>query len=317
MKRTLSLFPFILYSCGTAIAQQSAVAETQGTVPRLVTDPMTYLMLLTIIALLGTVLVLGKVINLLTNKMAPPVKKSVAAASATGPKKISFWTRMSKRFINDAVPVEHEADVLLDHNYDGIRELDNNLPPWWKYGFYVTIIWAFIYMINYHVVGKGDVQEQEYLAQLKEADLQKIERLKLAANSVDENTATLMTSKSDLSEGSKIFNEKCSVCHGKGGEGTVGPNLTDDYWIHGGKITDLFKTIKYGVTAKGMIAWQGQLTPVQIQQVASYIKSLRGSNPPNPKAPQGDLFSETNKSTQDSSMQVKPDSSASASTATI
>jgi len=313
MKRTLSILSLVLFYGGTALAQQSAVAETKGIVPRLVTDPMTYIMLLTIVALLGTVLVLGKVVNLLTNKMAPPVIRKSTETISTGPKKENFWSRINKSFINDAVPIEHEADVLLDHNYDGIRELDNNLPPWWKYGFYITIVWAFIYMINYHVVGKGDVQEQEYLAQLKEADLQKLERLKLAASSVDENTATLMTNKSDLSEGSKIFNEKCSVCHGKGGEGTVGPNLTDDFWIHGGKVTDLFKTIKYGVTAKGMIAWQGQLTPIQIQQVASYIKSLRGSNPPNPKAPQGDLFTETNESSNDSINQITPDSTSTAS----
>jgi cytochrome c oxidase cbb3-type subunit III len=182
--------------------------------------------------------------------------------------------------------------VMLDHDYDGIKELDNNLPPWWKYGFYITIIWAFFYMVDYHVVGKGNVMEQEYAAQLAEAEVQKKARLLLAANSVDENTVTTMSGASDLSGGKKIYMEKCMVCHGKGGEGTVGPNLTDDYWIHGGKINDVFRTIKYGVPAKGMLAWQGQLTPVEMQQVASYIKSIYGTNPVNPKAPQGDLYSD-------------------------
>ena len=315
MKRIFSILALTISGMVPALAQQAAPA-TQAALPKFMTDPMNYLMLMVIAILLATVLVLSRVISSLANRLAPASKPaaavSAATAAAAAPKKEGFWARMNRKFINDAVPVEREADVLLDHDYDGIKELDNNLPPWWKYGFYITIIWAFIYMIDYHVVGAGNVQEQEYLAQLEEADKQKAEQLKLMANAVDENTVTLMADAKDLADGKKIYTDKCLVCHGAAGEGTVGPNLTDDYWIHGGKINDIFKTIKYGVKEKGMLEWQGQLTPVQIQQVSSYVKSLHGTNPANPKAPQGDLFTEGAAVTTDSTAAPVPDSTATA-----
>lgn len=235
MKRVFNIIALTILGVVPALAQQAATPETQGALPKFVTDPMNYLMLMVIAILLATILVLSRVISSLTNRMAPAKQadtSTMSSATAAAPKKDGFWARMNRKFINDAVPVEREADVLLDHDYDGIKELDNNLPPWWKYGFYITIIWAVYYMVDYHMVGAGDVQEQEYAAQLAEADLQKQERLKLAANSVDENTVTLMTAAADLTEGKKIYTEKCLVCHGAAGEGTVGPNLTDDYWIH-------------------------------------------------------------------------------------
>ncbi len=191
---------------------------------------------------------------------------------------------------NASVAVEKEEEIMFDHEYDGIRELDNDLPPWWKYGFYLTIVVGIIYLINYHVLKTAPSQEQEYKNEMMAAERQKAEFKKKSADNVDENTVTLMTDAAALAEGKTIFMNNCAVCHGKLGEGTVGPNLTDKYWLHGGKLNDVFKTIKYGVPSKGMIAWEGQFTPVQIQQVSSYISTLAGTNPPNPKAPQGDLM---------------------------
>jgi cytochrome c oxidase cbb3-type subunit 3 len=272
---------------------QQAPATTNG-IPQAVTDPMNYILVFSMVILLSTILVLSRIIRLLTQQISGrPETTMKTIETANAPKKETIWTRLNRKFISDAVPVEHEADVLLDHDYDGIKELDNNLPPWWKYGFYITIIFAVIYLIQYHVVGQGSVQLNEYNEQLAEAELMKAERLKASAGNVDETNVTLLTDAGAVAEGQKAYTEKCMVCHGKAGEGNVGPNLTDDFWIHGGSISDIFKTIKYGVPSKGMLAWQGQMTPVQMQQVSSFIKGLRGTNPPNAKAPQGDLYSES------------------------
>ncbi|HSZ24339.1 MAG TPA: cbb3-type cytochrome c oxidase N-terminal domain-containing protein, partial [Cytophagaceae bacterium] len=160
----------------------------------------------------------------------------------------------------DAVPIEREHEIMMDHNYDGIRELDNKLPPWWVYLFYGTIVFGVFYMWFYHIYGSGDVQEQEYIKELAEAEVQ----MKANASKVDENSVTMLTDAARIKKGETIFATNCAPCHGKKGEGTVGPNLTDNYWLHGGNIKDIFKSIKYGIPAKGMIPWQTQLGPGQI-----------------------------------------------------
>lgn len=294
MKKKLINMFMLMATTSVAIAQDAttAVEKVPSQLPGIVSDPMNYVILFTIVILVATILVMSRVIRLLTWQIAgKPKAVAEEETVVTSVKKETFWSKLNAK-LNDSVPVEKEADVLLDHDYDGIKELDNNLPPWWKYGFYLTIIFAFIYMIHFHVVGSGTVQLDEYNAQLAEADLQKQERLKLAANNVDENTVTALTAEADLSAGKKIYTEKCLVCHGAAGEGNVGPNLTDDYWIHGGNIKDVFKIVKYGFPSKGMISWQSQLNPVQMQQVSSYIKSIKGTNPANPKEPQGTLYTE-------------------------
>lgn len=194
--------------------------------------------------------------------------------------------------LTDAVAVEEEESIMLDHDYDGIRELDNNLPPWWKYGFYLTIVVAVIYLINFHVLGTGDLQLKEYEKEITKAKLEVDEFMKNSASNVDENTVKLLTESSDIEAGKAVFIANCAACHGQLGEGTVGPNFADDYWIHGGSVQDIFKSIKYGWVEKGMKSWKEDLSPMQISQVTSFIKSLRGTNPPNAKAPQGDLYVE-------------------------
>ena len=193
---------------------------------------------------------------------------------------------------NASVAIEHEADILLDHDYDGIKELDNNLPPWWKYGFYVTIIFSVIYLVNFHFSGNGKLQVAEYEEQMAIAKAEVEAYKKKADNLVDENTVTLLKAKADIEAGKKIFLENCSACHGKLGEGGVGPNLTDDYWIHQGGIKDIFKTVKFGWPEKGMKAWEQDLSARQIQEVSSFIKTLQGTTPPNPKEKQGELYTE-------------------------
>ena len=210
--------------------------------------------------------------------------------------------------LTDVVPIEEEESILLDHDYDGIKELDNNLPPWWKYGFYLTIVTGVIYLLHFHVFKTGDLQGKEYDNAMVQAKIEVDEFMKTSANNVDENTVKVLTEASDITAGKDLFIANCVACHGKGGEGTVGPNLTDEYWIHGGSIQDLFKTLKYGWVEKGMKSWKDDLSPIQMAQVSSYIRTLKGTNPPNPKAPQGDLYSEAGVAPLNDSTIIKNDS---------
>lgn len=216
------------------------------------------------------------------------VRTAKAVSSATQKKKESKLLLS----LTDAVAIEEEESILLDHDYDGIRELDNNLPPWWKYGFYLTIVVAVVYMLHFHVLGTGDLQIKEYEKDMIQAKLEVDEYMKNSANNVDENSVKLLNEPADIASGKDVFISSCAACHGKLGEGSVGPNLTDDYWLHGGSIQDIFKSIKYGWVEKGMKSWKEDLSPMQIAQLASFIKSIKGTNPANPKAAQGDLFNE-------------------------
>ncbi len=202
--------------------------------------------------------------------------------------------------LNASVDIEKEQDIMLDHDYDGIKELDNDLPPWWKYGFYLTVAIAVIYLINFHVIGTGDLQTAEYTKAMAEAKAEVEEYMKTAANNVDETNVKQLEG-ADIENGKQLFIANCAACHGKLGQGTVGPNLTDDYWLHGGSLADIFKTIKYGWMDKGMKSWKEDLSPVQIAQISSFIKTLKGTNPPEAKAPQGDLFKEEQNTRTDSS----------------
>lgn len=188
--------------------------------------------------------------------------------------------------LTDAVPIEEEHKILLEHEYDGIQELDNNLPPWWVWGFYATIVFSFIYLFNYHIFGVSDLQIKAYDKEMKVAEKEVQAYLKKMAMDVDETSATLLTESSDLAEGASIFAANCVACHKSQGEGEIGPNLTDKNWIYGYDIKEVFKTVKYG-TANGMPEHSSKFNPVQIQQVASYVLSLPETAG---KAAQGDII---------------------------
>jgi len=217
------------------------------------------------------------------------VKKKAAVAGVTATEaivvtrpKITLWDKLNK-----LKPIHEEADIDLGHNYDGIRELDNRLPPWWIYGFYITIVFALGYMYMHHISHSLPSNLEQYQAEVAEGEAQKTAYLKKAANNVDEATVTLLTDATSIDAGKQVFAANCFACHGKLGEGGVGPNLTDNYWLHGGTIKEIFKTIKYGWPDKGMKSWKDDFSPVQLQQIASYVHSLQGTKPPNAKAPQG------------------------------
>jgi cytochrome c oxidase cbb3-type subunit 3 len=201
-----------------------------------------------------------------------------------------WWSDLDKKVFTKAAPLEKEADVLLDHDYDGIKELDNSLPPWWKWGFYITIVVAVIYLLRFHVWNTGPSPEEEYNKEMTIATA-KLENIrKNSKESIDEKTVTIADA-AGIAAGKKIFAGTCFPCHGANGEGNVvGPNLTDKYWLHGGSLGNIFKTITTGVPDKGMQAWGKTYSPTDIKNLSSFILSLQGTNPPNAKAPQGDLY---------------------------
>lgn len=194
-----------------------------------------------------------------------------------------FWTRLL-----GLKPLEEEKDMMLDHKFDDIEELDNPTPAWFMWLFYGTIVIGIGYFVTYHVADWGKLQEDEYVAEMEEAKAAKDALLKTSGNNIDENTVKEEKDKAVLDAGAIIYTANCVACHGDKAQGVVGPNLTDEYWLHGGTINNVFKTIKYGVPEKGMVPWGKSLSPKQISDVTNYIKSLKGSNPANPKAPQGE-----------------------------
>lgn len=212
---------------------------------------------------------------------------------------LSWWDRFNK-----LRPVSQEAELDLGHEYDGIRELNNRLPPWWLYGFYISIIVAGIYLWRFHVSHTGPSSQEEFETSVAKAEIKIQDYLKTKGESVDENTVTLLSDAANLADGKSIFIKSCASCHTESGAGNVGPNLTDDFWIHGNDVKSIFKTIRYGINA--MPQWQNAYSNKQIAQLTSYVKSLHGTNPPNPKAPQGVEIKEEIKTAQDST--VKKDS---------
>ncbi len=214
------------------------------------------------------------------------------AAVAKTSKLSEWWSSLDKNFFTRAVAVEKEADVMLDHDYDGIQELDNALPPWWKYGFIITIVIAFVYIGYFHALGSGKNPAEEYAVEMENARMEKEIFEANNKDKVDENNVP-MADAAGIKAGQIIFEANCVACHLKDGGGNVGPNLTDDYWLHKGSLNDIYKTIKMGYPDKGMQSWDKQFTPKEISQLASYIKTFRGTKPAAPKVPQGDLYVET------------------------
>ena len=181
--------------------------------------------------------------------------------------------------------------VPEDEDFDGIKELDNRIPPWFNYLFGGTIVFAVIYLLNYHVWQSSPLPLAEYMEEVNTADLAR--RVHLAAEgTINEDALVALKDADALKAGQEQFLKNCVTCHGANGEGIVGPNLTDAYWIHGGSIKNVYATIKNGVPEKGMISWKLVFTPKEIQQLGSFILSLQGTNPANGKKPEGTLYEE-------------------------
>lgn len=245
--------------------------------------------LTTLLLIVIVCLVLLNTFKTLAAMLLPKEEKSVALNDPNyelvlepAKPKVTTWQKLLS-----LKPLEQEKEILIMHDYDEIQELDNPIPAWFNWIFYTSVVFGFCYLLNYHVFKIGNLQEEEYAIEMTKAAKEKEAYLAVAANLVDESTVKIDNATEVLAAGKAVFTQNCVACHNAKGEGGVGPNLTDEYWIHGAKINDLFKVIKYGVPEKGMISWEKQLSPKQISDVANYIKSLKGTNPPNAKEPQG------------------------------
>jgi cytochrome c oxidase cbb3-type subunit 3 len=260
-----------------------------GNKPAFIEYPAVMLFLLLVLLILIAIeAIIGALENVMLHKLDEEAKARFLAE-----KENTFeftWLKNTYKKLLGTKPIEEESEIILDHNYDGIKELDNNLPPWWLYGFYISIIFAIVYLLRFHVFN-GYTQIDEYETELAEAR-EAIEAYKKTAKDlVDVNTVTLLTEAADLKAGKTIFETNCVACHMADGGGGIGPNLTDDHWILGGGIKNVFRTVSEGGrSGKGMIAWKQQLKPLEIAQVASYVLSLQGTTPANPKAAEGDIW---------------------------
>ncbi|WP_295179736.1 cbb3-type cytochrome c oxidase N-terminal domain-containing protein [uncultured Christiangramia sp.] len=222
--------------------------------------------------------------------LKPDDRAAYDAAMAVREKNRFAWFKETYDKLLDKKPIENEDEIILDHNYDGIKELDNNLPPWWLYGFYASIIFAGIYLARYHVFD-GATQKEEYLAEVAEAKAAVEAYKENAKGLIDANTVELLTGTEDINAGKAIFSGNCAACHKIDGGGGIGPNLTDSYWILGGGIKNVFNTISEGGRAgKGMVSWKTDLKPEEMAQVASYVLSLHSTTPLDPKEPEGELW---------------------------
>lgn len=279
-----------------------------GNQPAFIKFPMVSLFLFVFLFLLIAIEITINAVDTITYQLLTEEQKAkLEEVSKTSFKESEWFKNLIKR-LTKSEPIESEGQLLLDHDYDGIKELDNNLPPWWVYLFYGCIVFAAVYLVRFEIMG-GDNQEMELKKEMAQAQIDIAEYKKTAPDLMDEKTVTLLTSPADLGAGKSIFMKNCIPCHRPDAGGLIGPNLTDDNWILGGGIKNVFHTITNGGRdGKGMIAWKNTLKPKDIQHVASYVLSLRGSNPINPKAPDGEIWVDENALKTDATVVPKTDS---------
>lgn len=255
-----------------------------------------FFLLLVLMILIAMELILQSIENVMFQTLPKEAKERYLAAQSTKTK--WNWGKKWYSRLTGNKPIEEEGEIILDHNYDGIKELDNNLPPWWVYMFYATIVFGVVYLARYHVFN-GIGQDMEYEIELAEAQLAIDVYKKNAKDLVDANTVEFLADVADLKAGEAVFQSNCVACHMPDGGGGIGPNLTDPYWILGGGIKNIFRTISEGGRdGKGMIAWKQTLKPLEMAQVSSYVMTLEGKKPANPKEPEGDLWIDPNKANQ-------------------
>lgn len=265
-------------------------------------------LLLVLLILIAIEAIIGALENIMLHKLDEDAKAKFLAEKE---KTIKFtWLNETYIKLLGSKPIEEEGEIILDHSYDGIRELDNNLPPWWIYSFYISIIFAAVYLLRFHVFNDYN-QIDELETELADARIAIEKYKKTAKDLVDINTVTVLTDAADIKAGQTIFQNNCVACHMVDGGGGIGPNLTDAHWILGGGIKNVFKTISEGGrSGKGMISWKAQLKPAEMAQVASYVLTFEGTTPANSKAAEGDIWVDKNAPASDiptEAMEVKSD----------
>lgn len=247
------------------------------------------------VIVLVVLIVILNVLQAFVRKQFEIEKEMAVAAGKEVPvyEESSLFSGFYKK-LTDAVPIEREGEVLTDHEYDGIRELDNNLPPWWTALFYITIFFGVVYLGYYHLFG-GPSSLDEYNSEVAVAEAKLAALAESSGEAdivVDENNVAVVDDAAQLANGQGLFVQYCAACHANDGGGGIGPNFTDEYWIHGGGLNNIYRTIKVGVPQKGMISWEGQLSPAQIQLLSNVIWNMQGTTPAAPKEPQGDIWTE-------------------------
>lgn len=292
MKRLIYIFILLLAGQKSWAAEASTTSSNSG---NYYTEAIVILFLVALLLLI-VALVLLKTVRIMAAEIKSPsplpASKStkmleyheweaeVKTAQSSQP---SIWTKLM-----GLRPLSEEKDMMLDHDFDGITELDNPTPAWFNVLFYGSIIFGAAYLLNYHVFKWSPLQDEEYVIEMKAAEEQKASFLAKAGNLIDENSVKVNSDPAIIAAGKAVYMQNCVACHVADGGGSVGPNLTDEYWIHGGSINEIFKTIKYGVPEKGMIAWEKTLTAKQTSDLSNFILSLKGTKPANPKEPQGE-----------------------------
>lgn len=291
MKKFLPVYvrvPLIFFSVFIALEY----FVDSGDRPAFVKYPMVAVFLAVFLFLLIAIeIVVSAVDNVTYHLLTPEQKKQLEEVTTVDISIIDKpWFKKIIKKLTKSEPLEHNEFLLLDHDYDGIKELDNKLPPWWLYLFYGCILFGAAYLVRFEIMG-GDNQEAELRKEIVQAKIDVAKYMLTAPDKMDESKVTKLTDAASLASGKAIFTTNCAACHRADAGGQIGPNLTDDHWIFGGDIKNLFHTITNGGRdGKGMVAWKGTLKPTEIQQVASYILSLQGSNPKDPKAPDGEVW---------------------------
>lgn len=267
----------LLYSTGLFAQSQSGESQM------FVVYTLTTFVILVLILVVTITFYVVRVVNMLLERSAREHAEKTGSVYVPSPS----WWQTARQKLTRATPVEKEEEIIMEHSYDGIRELDNHLPPWWTWLFYGTVAWAVIYMIVYHVGGWLPLSTDEYLAEVEQ--IQQLRATQQVAQ-IDESSLEFTGEPDFINKGREIFLGNCASCHRNDGGGGIGPNLTDAYWLHGGTVRDVFAVIKNGVPEKGMISWNAILKPEEIRDASFFIMSIQGTNPAEAKPPQGDLY---------------------------
>lgn len=282
MKKKIQSIVYILFILITFFALVNAFKSYQNPLS-IYENPLVWFALIGFIA----VIVLKEVVSFIATSKITEIENEKAGIIPEDP---NLWIKKLLVKFTRSKSIDEEEDIVLDHNYDGIRELDNSLPPWWVYMFYATILFAVVYLIRYEIMD-GATPEMEYQQAVAEARIE-INKYKATSPDVfDIANLELLTDEKDLKRGKAVFNLNCASCHLGDGGGSIGPNLTDQHWILGGGIKNVFNTVyNGGRDGKGMIAWNKTLKPEDIAKVSSYVISLGGTTPAKAKEPQGEIW---------------------------
>lgn len=265
-------------------------AVDSGDRPAFISNPYILILLAFFLFLLIVLETVGGAVKQVLFRLMTPEEREEKERLDNLPLKEHEWYKKLMKKLTKTKSIDEEHELVMNHEYDGIKELDNDLPPWWTYLFYATIIFSVVYLAKYELFG-GDTQIDEYNKKMELARIQIEEYKKNAPDLLTADQVTVLTEPADIAAGQALFETNCVACHKADGGGSIGPNLTDEYWILGGSIKDIFNTImEGGRDGKGMIAWKQQIKPSDIQKISSYIITLQGTNPPDAKAAEGDKY---------------------------